>query len=188
MLSVAADGMAVVAEAKGGVMIQRLVFWRGPGSGLINSVLSPSLCAVSPALGRRKHVDEIPLLPCAHHAPPPHRYPALHAPAVSLTVGRLKLMAEKLFRLKAAQQALLLVPPPGSASQPEDITDEEGRELRYYEVGDGWRVEVGAADAAARAAALRSAKAAAAAEQAARMEAHEREMQALRVEEEKIMG
>lgn len=120
---------------------------------------------------------------------------------MSLTVGKLKLMLERLLRIKAAQQALLLVPPEGSGAQvcgvgcgcggpaqggegsggvrcagsppcrlpavraccgacalpprrpcldprsmpssqqlqPEDITDDDGRELRYYDVCDGCR-------------------------------------------------
>lgn len=41
--------------------------------------------------------------------------PAWHA--VSLTVGKLKLMLERLLRVKAAQQALLLVPPEPSGAQ-----------------------------------------------------------------------
>ncbi len=38
-------------------------------------------------------------------------------PAVSLTVGKLKLVLERLLRIKAAQQALLLVPPADSGGQ-----------------------------------------------------------------------
>lgn len=36
---------------------------------------------------------------------------------MSLTVGKLKLMLERLLRVKAAQQALLLVPPETSGAQ-----------------------------------------------------------------------
>ena len=39
------------------------------------------------------------------------------ASAVSLTVGKLKLMLERLLRVKAGEQALLLVPPPDSGAQ-----------------------------------------------------------------------
>eukprot|EP00887_Chlorella_sp_A99_P001094 scaffold14.g1094.t1 len=106
---------------------------------------------------------------------------------VSLTVGRLKLMLEKLFGVKAAAQALMLVPPSGAGAPPEDITEEEGRELRYFDVVDGYRLEVSEGDAGARAAALAAAKAAATAAQAARMDAHERAMQALRLEEQRLL-
>lgn len=72
---------------------------------------------------------------------------ALRRPAVSLTVGKLKLMIEKLLRVRAASQALLLLPPllpaaagaAGAAGQPEDITDEDSRELRYFSPVDGSR-------------------------------------------------
>lgn len=40
-----------------------------------------------------------------------------HADAVSLTVGKLKLMLDRLLRVKAGAQALLLVPPEGSEAQ-----------------------------------------------------------------------
>jgi hypothetical protein len=67
-------------------------------------------------------------------------------------VGKLKLMIEKLLRVKAVQQALLLIPPAPAAAagaaraaagegeaQPEDITDEDARELRYFSPTDGTR-------------------------------------------------
>ncbi|EFN56852.1 hypothetical protein CHLNCDRAFT_144451 [Chlorella variabilis] len=107
---------------------------------------------------------------------------------VTLTIGKLKLMLERLLRVKAAQQALLLVPPEGSASQPEDVSDEEGRELRYFDVADSWRLEVRVADPAARAAALAAAKAAATAAHAARMEQHEKAIQQFRAVEQRLMA
>ncbi|KAL4854293.1 Tubulin-folding cofactor E [Chlorella vulgaris] len=105
----------------------------------------------------------------------------------SLTVGKLKLMLERLLRVKAGQQALLLVPPEGSSSQPEDISDEEGRELRYYDVGDGWRLDVTVGDSAARAATLAAAKDAAAMAHAERMEQHEKAIQQFRAVEQRLM-
>ncbi|KAI7835571.1 hypothetical protein COHA_010532 [Chlorella ohadii] len=107
---------------------------------------------------------------------------------VSLTVGKLKLMLERLLRVKAAQQALLLVPPEASGAQPEDITDDDGRELRYYDVCDGCRLEVSTSDPAARAAALAAAKAAAAAAHAERMEQHEKTIQQFRAVEQRLMA
>ena len=66
-------------------------------------------------------------------------------------MGKLKLMIEKLLRVKAAKQQLLLVPPAvaaaagggsggqGGGAGPEDITDEDARELRYFNPSNGTR-------------------------------------------------
>jgi hypothetical protein len=114
----------------------------------------------------------------------------------SLTVGRLKLLAEKLLRVKAARQALLLTPlaaggGDGAAGrEPEDITHDDARELRYYGGGGGggWQVEVAARDPEAAAAAAARARGAAAAAQELRMERHEAGQQQLRDEEARLMG
>lgn len=102
--------------------------------------------------------------------------------AGTLTIGKLKPVLERLLRLKLAHQTLTLTDPSGAVA--EDVTAQDGRELRLYGVGDGWRLEVGERDAAAAAAG----SAAAAAEQERRMEEHERGLQRLRDEDERLMG
>ncbi|GAB4818591.1 hypothetical protein N2152v2_005637 [Parachlorella kessleri] len=115
---------------------------------------------------------------------------------VSLTVGKLKLMIEKLLRVKVAQQALLLVLPPAAAEgqagaqppEPEDITDEDARELRYFNPVDGTRVEVSECDPAARAAVLQAAKQAAAERHQQLMQEHDKMIQQFRSVEERLMA
>ena len=101
--------------------------------------------------------------------------------AATLTIGRLKPLVERLLRVKLAHQTLLLRDPTGTVV--EDVTQQDGKELRFYEIEDGWHVEVGKRDSAAVAAA----KNAAVVEQERRMEEHERGLQLLRAEEERLM-
>ncbi len=102
--------------------------------------------------------------------------------AATLTVGKLKPVLERVLRLKLAHQTLTLTDPSGAVA--EDVTAQDGRELRLYGVGDGWRVEVGERDAASAAAARN----AVAEEQERRMVEHEAGLQRLRDEEERLMG
>ena len=99
----------------------------------------------------------------------------------SLTVGRLKALVERLLRVPAAEQALALALPDGAP--PEDITGEDGRELSFFGLRDGARVEVARRDAAAAAAA-----GAEAAAQRAREAAHEEGRQRLHAEEARLMA
>ena len=71
--------------------------------------------------------------------------------AATLTIGRLKPLVERLLRVKLAHQTLLLRDPTGTVV--EDVTQQDGKELRFYEIEDGWHVEVGKRDSAAVAAA-----------------------------------
>ena len=84
--------------------------------------------------------------------PKPH---ALARPpaAVSLTVGQLKLLAERLLGVRAARQSLLLLPPGADAGGDmegrdarlaqgaEDITDCAERPLAFFSVCDGCRCD-----------------------------------------------
>ena len=74
-------------------------------------------CMLCPKVGKPKlslqHSNR-PNVAMTEQAPTLPR-PSQHA--VSLTVGKLKLMLERLLRVKAAQQALLLVPPEASGAQ-----------------------------------------------------------------------
>lgn len=117
------------------------------GKGLVYAVVLHLTCCV---VGETDIASSATMAPT--HPPTP---PIVPPAAVSLTVAKLKLMIEKLLRVKAGQQALLLVPPPAAvgagkgegassaaaaaAQEPEDITDEDSRELRYFSPSDGTR-------------------------------------------------
>lgn len=119
--------------------------------------------------------------------------------AVSLTVGRLKLVIDKLFRVKAAQQHLELVYPAAAVSsettpstlkskqQSENITNDDTKELRQFEVADGCIIQVTKLDAAAKADRMKQVDEAAEAVQNLRMERQEKELQLLHAEEQRLM-
>lgn len=100
----------------------------------------------------------------------------------TLTIGRLKPLLERVLRIKLGHQCISLVDP-SNGNNREDVTSQDGKELGFYGVANGWRVEVGERDVAAAAAA----KGAMVAEQERRMEEHERGLQRLRAEEERLM-
>jgi len=97
---------------------------------------------------------------------------------------------EKLLRVKISHQTVSLVPPPGENvdSEGEDVTHDEAKELRFYSLSDGWRVVVTAKSPEDVAAAVISARRAEASLQELRMEQHERALQMLKAEEERLMG
>jgi Leucine-rich repeat (LRR) protein len=101
---------------------------------------------------------------------------------LTLTIGRLKPLLERVLRIKLGHQCLSLVDP-GNSAHSEDVTSQDGKELGFYGVTSGWRVEVGERDVAAAVAA----KSALVAEQERRMDEHERGLQRLRAEEERLM-
>ncbi len=100
----------------------------------------------------------------------------------TLTIGRLKPLVERVLKIKLGHQCLSLVDPLNSANS-EDVTSQDGKELGFYGVMNGWQIKVGERDVAAVAAA----KGAMVAEQERRMEEHERGLQRLRAEEERLM-
>lgn len=98
-----------------------------------------------------------------------------------MTIGRLKPLLERVLRVKIGHQAIMLVNQFGSAC--DDVTQQDGKELRFFEVANGWRVELkerGAGEVEAE-------REAVTAEQVRRMMEHEMAMQRLRAEEEKLM-
>ena len=99
----------------------------------------------------------------------------------TLTIGKLKTLVERVLRVKLRHQALVLVNPSGSIR--EDVTQHDGKEIRFFEIGDGWKVELHERDVAEMAAA----KVAVAVEQERRMEEHELDLMRLRAEEERLM-
>ncbi|KAL4529327.1 hypothetical protein Ndes2526A_g04121 [Nannochloris sp. 'desiccata'] len=100
----------------------------------------------------------------------------------TLTIGRLKPLLERVLRIKLGHQCISLVDTL-DGSKSEDVTSQDGKELGFYGVANGWSVEVGKRDVAAAVAA----KGAMVAEQERRMEEHERGLQRLRAEEERLM-
>ena len=103
----------------------------------------------------------------------------------TLTVGRLKPLIERLLRLRLTATHRVTLSDPEKVIV-EDITCQDGRELRYYEVENGWIVEIGVGvgenglEGGGEDGRQRE-------EQERRMEAHERGLQALRAEEERLM-
>lgn len=115
--------------------------------------------------------------------------------AVSLTVGKLKLLVERLLGVPAPRQVLRLrqaAAPGGGAEGPssteEDITGEDGRELRFFSLADGARIEVEEVDPGERAAAAAGAATARSSAQERRMEAAERALQGLLSEQQRLMA
>ena len=100
----------------------------------------------------------------------------------TLTIGRLKPLLERVLRMKLGHQCVTLVDPVDSNNN-EDVTSQDGKELGFYGIANGWRVEVGERDVAA----VIAAKDALVADQERRMEEHERGLQRLRAEEERLM-
>ena len=105
----------------------------------------------------------------------------------TLAVNRLKPLLEKLLHVKILNQRVLLIPPEGVNRFIEDITDENTKDIRYFDVQDGWKIEVVADDAVPQAANNERLKNASAARQYEAEERHEALLQRLRDEEEKIM-
>jgi hypothetical protein len=100
----------------------------------------------------------------------------------TLTIGRLKPLLERVLRIKLGHQGISLVDPL-NGNHSEEVTSQDGKELGFYGVANGWRVQVGERNVEAEAAA----KGAMVAEQERRMEEHERGLQRLRAEEERLM-
>lgn len=103
-----------------------------------------------------------------------------------MTVAKLKLVIEKLFRVKAAEQELLLSSP--SATSQENISREDGKELRLFEVCDGCTITVGRQDAKVKAEGIKRAESAAEKLQQLRMERQEKGLQQLFAEEQRLMA
>lgn len=108
-------------------------------------------------------------------------------------MGKLKLLIEKLHRVKAAEQTIKLINPnqdPGDPQQqqhPEDISNEDGKELRMFDLITGCRIEVGREDPKAKAAALQKVQLTEQEAHLQRMEIQERKLQDLRAEEQRLM-
>lgn len=100
----------------------------------------------------------------------------------TLTVSRLKPLLEKLFRIKLSDQTLLLIPSENTGRDPEDITNENTKELGYFAVDNGWRIQVVSEDTSTRMAKKKQERYRDFAEAQ-----HEATLQRLRNEEEKLM-
>lgn len=106
----------------------------------------------------------------------------------TLTVGRLKPLLERLMRVKVAHQALMLVPPDADGNDGEEITHDEGRELNFFGVTNGWKIVVQVRSPEDAAAAAAAARRSAAALQELRMEEHEAGLRRLKAEQDRLMA
>ena len=101
--------------------------------------------------------------------------------AVTLTVGRLKVLLEKLLKIRISHQHIFLIAPDNGNQ--DNISNDDSKELKYFNVSSsGWKVQVTEACLEDR----EKARHAAVEMNELKLEQHEAALQMLRREEERI--